>query len=107
MLYAIVFLLLLVDVPNEKMHVLVFSEKEWCAPCLKMDKEVWPDKEVQEEINKRAIHTKMTQGDYSNWKVKSIPTIIIAEEIDGIGLVERRRNIGFIDKIKLLEFLRR
>jgi thioredoxin-related protein len=40
---------------ENKNILLVFSGSDWCAPCVKLDKELWKSKEFQAESNKNWV----------------------------------------------------
>ena len=54
---------------NNKNIVLVFQGSDWCAPCIKLDKQVWSTKEFQELANDHFI---MLQADFPRKKSNQI-----------------------------------
>jgi len=60
----------------------------WCGPCIKMDREVWPDPIIEKELQKYGIGVKfpgrvdidLHKDLAKRFKVDSIPTIIIMDK---------------------------
>ncbi|HSR54195.1 MAG TPA: thioredoxin family protein [Acidobacteriota bacterium] len=55
---------------------------DWCGPCLKMDREVWPDDQVV-ELSKKfvliSIDTDRDEGTARRFQVDSLPTVVFAD----------------------------
>jgi hypothetical protein len=84
-------------------EVLIFTDPPNCPGCKRLEEESLPF--VQAELKEYKV-TRYHPIDSAAWKVDTIPTIIIAEPSPN-GLVEQRRHVGFMDRFKLREFLRR
>lgn len=55
---------------NGKSIILVFQGSDWCAPCIKLDREVWSTKEFQELAKDRFV---MLKADFPRKKGNKLP----------------------------------
>lgn len=56
---------------NNQNIVLVFQGSDWCAPCIKLDKEVWSTSQFQ---NLAKNHFVMLQADFPKRKQNKLPS---------------------------------
>ncbi len=57
---------------NDRPIVLVFQGSDWCAPCIKLDREIWSTKEFKDYSKD---HFVMLQADFPRKKANSLPTL--------------------------------
>lgn len=57
---------------NNRPIVLVFQGSDWCAPCIKLDREIWSTDEFKEYAKD---HFVMLQADFPRKKANSLPTL--------------------------------
>ncbi|WP_349353024.1 MULTISPECIES: thioredoxin family protein [unclassified Flagellimonas] len=55
---------------HEKNIILVFQGSDWCAPCIKLDREVWSTKEFQQLAKDRFV---MLKADFPRKKGNKLP----------------------------------
>ncbi|WP_394332521.1 thioredoxin family protein [Maribacter thermophilus] len=55
---------------EDKTIILVFQGSDWCAPCIKLDREVWSTKEFQTYAKEHYI---MLQADFPRRKKNKLP----------------------------------
>ena len=55
---------------ENKNIILVFQGSDWCAPCIKLDREVWSTEEFKEYA---AAHFIMLQADFPRKKANALP----------------------------------
>ncbi|UWX56177.1 thioredoxin family protein [Maribacter litopenaei] len=55
---------------NHKPIILVFQGSDWCAPCIKLDREVWSTDEFQKYAED---HYVMLQADFPRKKLNALP----------------------------------
>ncbi|WP_291871615.1 thioredoxin family protein [Maribacter sp.] len=55
---------------NNKLIILVFQGSDWCAPCIKLDKEIWSTEEFKSYA---AEHFVMLQADFPKRKRNALP----------------------------------
>lgn len=60
------------QIAKEKHHpiILVFQGSDWCAPCIKLDREVWSTEEFQKYAKD---HYVMLQADFPRKKKNALP----------------------------------
>jgi thioredoxin-related protein len=58
-------------VSEDKPIVLVFQGSDWCAPCIKLDREVWSQQEFQQYAGS---HWVMLQADFPRRSQNSLPS---------------------------------
>ena len=83
-----------------KVKTVVDFYATWCGPC-KMLGPVFEEVSKESDINFVKVDIDTHEDLCREYKVMSVPTLILFE--DGI---EVRRNIGFIPKDKLIEFIK-
>jgi len=54
---------------ENKNIILVFSGSDWCAPCIKLEKEIWSSSEFQNEVKKYWI---LLKADFPRRKVNKL-----------------------------------
>lgn len=77
--------------------VLVFQGSDWCAPCIKLDKEIWSSQEFQ-KLSKD--HFVMLKADFPRKKANKL-----SEELtlQNGKLAEKYNNQGFFPLVVLLD----
>lgn len=55
---------------ENKNIILVFQGSDWCAPCIKLDREIWSTKEFRAYA---ATHFVMLQADFPRKKINALP----------------------------------
>ncbi len=55
---------------NDKKLILVFSGSDWCAPCIKLEKEIWESEEFQQYAE---AHYVMVRADFPRHKENKLP----------------------------------
>ena len=55
---------------EDKPIILVFSGSDWCAPCIKLDKEIWQSKEFDSYASKNYI---LYRADFPRKKSNKLP----------------------------------
>ena len=58
-------------IAQDKPIVLVFQGSDWCAPCIKLDREVWSQPEFQQYA---ASHWVMLQADFPRRSQNTLPS---------------------------------
>lgn len=103
-----IYLLLLLSVIGEvqERYLMVFSNKDYCPPCLKMDTETFTNEAVKEELKTFKVYENLPKKSYKEWHVDKIPTYIVVKKVPG-GFTEDHRHIGFLEATKFVEFLKK
>lgn len=87
------------EVASEKNQniVLVFQGSDWCAPCIKLDKEIWSTEEFN---NLSKDHFVMLKADFPRKKTNKL-----SEELteQNAKLAETYNNQGFFPLVVLLD----
>lgn len=89
--------------PEKEITIYVFKAV-WCEPCKRMAP-YWNSTEVQNIIKENKYRLEFVDSDEDKEKVKlykvtAVPTIVVCKES------EIKRNIGYLTKSKLVEFLK-
>jgi len=77
--------------------VLVFQGSDWCAPCIKLDKEIWSTTEFQKLAND---HFVMVKADFPRKKTNKL-----SEELQtqNAALAEKYNREGFFPLVVVLD----
>lgn len=91
--------------------MMLYFTADWCGPCQKMKRTVWPDGEVEQTVNERVVpvyidvDSEMGQKLGYEYGVQSIPTFLFTDA-SGRALRDEAgaelRLIGLLDKPKLM-----
>lgn len=76
--------------------VLVFQGSDWCAPCIKLDKEIWSTQEYQ---NLAKNHFVMLKADFPRKKANKLSE---AQELQNKRLAETYNNQGYFPYVVVL-----
>jgi thioredoxin-related protein len=77
--------------------VLVFQGSDWCAPCMKLDKEIWSTAEFQ---NLAKDHFVMLKADFPRRKANKLPENL---EKQNAKLAEAYNNQGFFPLVVIID----
>ncbi|CAH8282080.1 thioredoxin-related protein [Mariniflexile fucanivorans] len=77
--------------------VLVFQGSDWCAPCMKLDKEIWSTKEYQ---NLAKNHFVMLKADFPRKKANKLSEEL---ELQNKKLAETYNNQGYFPYVVVLD----
>ena len=80
-----------------KTILLVFSGSDWCAPCIKLDKNVW-----QSEVFKAYAHDKLVllRADFPKKKNNALPDEL---RTSNLALAEKYNKEGFFPLVAVLD----
>jgi thioredoxin-related protein len=81
---------------ENKKIILVFQGSDWCAPCIKLDKEIWSTEEFKDYASKNFV---MVQADFPRKKANRLPKE--QEEKNGL-LAEKYNQQGFFPHVVVL-----
>lgn len=87
--------------------VLIDFATTWCAPCVMMDKHVWPKPAVQEALDSKVVPLRIDLDAKSapplveKYSIEYVPTILL---IDAQGQELKRE--GFVDDEQLIEMIK-
>lgn len=76
--------------------VLVFQGSDWCAPCIKLDKEIWSSAEFQKLASD---HFVMVKADFPRKKANKLPSEL---EAQNAKLAEAYNNEGYFPLVVVL-----
>ena len=76
--------------------ILVFQGSDWCAPCIKLDKEVWSTSEFQKSAKNHFI---MLKADFPRKKANKLSETLA---IQNAKLAETYNNKGYFPLVVLL-----
>lgn len=76
--------------------VLVFQGSDWCAPCIKLDKEIWSSQEFQKLAKD---HFVMLQADFPRRKANKLSESLTAQNAK---LAEAYNNQGYFPLVVVL-----
>ena len=91
---------------NEALHkaqkenlkiILVFSGSDWCAPCIKLDKEIWSSTEFQELSKNEFV---MFRADFPR-KTKNL--LDKNQQLENNNLAEKYNENGFFPSVVVLD----
>lgn len=81
---------------NNKTLVLVFSGSDWCAPCIKLDREVWQSTEFKDYA---AQHYALYKADFPRRKANKLSENL---EKQNKGLAEKYNAKGYFPLVLVL-----
>lgn len=82
---------------QNKNIVLVFQGSDWCAPCIKLDKEVWSTQEFQNLANKHFI---MLKADFPRRKANKLSKTLTDQNAK---LAQTYNTEGYFPLVVLLD----
>lgn len=82
---------------NNQNIVLVFQGSDWCAPCIKLDKEIWSTKEYQELAKNKFV---MLKADFPRKKTNKLATEL---ELQNKKLAEKYNTQGYFPFVVVLD----
>ena len=77
--------------------ILVFSGSDWCAPCIKLDKEIWSSTEFQELIKGEFV---MFRADFPRKTKNSLDK---NQQLQNNNLAEKYNENGFFPSVVVLD----
>ena len=84
-------------VEKKQVIVLVFQGSDWCAPCMKLDKEIWSTETFQQYATK---HYVMLQADFPKRKSNRLPE---AQQKNNDQLAEKYNSKGYFPHVVILD----
>ncbi|MDP5232080.1 MAG: thioredoxin family protein [Cellulophaga sp.] len=81
---------------SNKTLILVFSGSDWCAPCIKLDKDIWQSSEF---INYAAEHYILYKADFPRRKGNQLSEEIVVENKN---LAEKYNTKGYFPLVLVL-----
>ena len=82
---------------ENKKIILVFQGSDWCAPCIKLDKEIWSTEEFKAYAKK---HYVMLQADFPRKKANKLSK---EQQEKNNQLAEKYNKQGFFPHVVLLD----
>lgn len=82
---------------ENKTIVLVFQGSDWCAPCIKLDKEIWSTQEFKDIAKDEFI---MLQADFPRRKKNKLSE---AQQEHNNGLAEKYNKNGYFPYVVVLD----
>lgn len=82
---------------NHQNVVLVFSGSDWCAPCIKLDKNIWQSAEFQ---NYAKDHWTMLRADFPRKKANQLPE---DQKNKNAQLAEKYNKNGYFPLVLVLD----
>lgn len=82
---------------NNQNIVLVFQGSDWCAPCIKLDKEIWSTQEYQ---NLAKQHFVMLKADFPRKKANKLAS---NQELQNKKLAETYNKQGYFPYVVVLD----
>jgi thioredoxin-related protein len=82
---------------ESKKIVLVFQGSDWCAPCMKLDKEIWSTEEFKKHATENYV---MLQADFPKRKANKLPE---AQQKKNDALAEKYNQQGFFPHVVVLD----
>ena len=84
-------------IAQDKPIVLVFQGSDWCAPCIKLDREVWSQPEFQQYA---ASHWVMLQADFPRRSQNTLPS---EQAKANAALAERYNKNGIFQFVVVMD----
>jgi thioredoxin-related protein len=81
---------------ENKSIVLVFSGSDWCAPCIKLDKNVWQSEEFKAYANEKLV---LVRADFPKKKANVLPEAL---QISNKALAEKYNQEGYFPFVVVL-----
>ena len=82
---------------SDRKILLVFQGSDWCAPCIKLDKEVWSTEIFQ---NYAEEHFVLLQADFPRKKANKLPK---AQQEKNNALAEKYNSQGFFPLVVVMD----
>ncbi|MBT3871208.1 MAG: thioredoxin family protein [Flavobacteriaceae bacterium] len=82
---------------ENKKIILVFQGSDWCAPCIKLDREIWSTDEFKTYANKKYV---MLKADFPRKKKNLLPK---TEQENNNKLAERYNSNGHFPFVVVLD----
>ncbi len=82
---------------SDRKILLVFQGSDWCAPCIKLDKEVWSTEFFQ---NYAEEHFVLLQADFPRKKANKLPG---AQQEKNNALAEKYNSQGFFPLVVVMD----
>ncbi|WP_299111365.1 thioredoxin family protein [uncultured Winogradskyella sp.] len=82
---------------GDKIIVLVFQGSDWCAPCIKLDREVWSTQEFQDLAEDKFV---MLQADFPRRKNNKLTT---EQQEHNNALAEKYNKNGYFPFVVILD----
>ncbi|WP_340156567.1 thioredoxin family protein [uncultured Winogradskyella sp.] len=82
---------------GDKIIVLVFQGSDWCAPCIKLDREVWSTQEFQDLAEDKFV---MLQADFPRRKSNKLTT---EQQEHNNALAEKYNKNGYFPFVVILD----
>ncbi|WP_372775193.1 thioredoxin family protein [Mangrovibacterium sp.] len=82
---------------SNKIIVLVFSGSDWCAPCMKLEKEIWESETFK---NYAEDHFVMVRADFPRGKANKLPK---EQEEKNAKLAEKYNQNGYFPSVVIID----
>lgn len=82
---------------QQKKVVLVFQGSDWCAPCIKLDREIWSTEAFKTYAAK---HFVMVKADFPKKKKNQLPK---AQEAQNNALAEKYNTVGYFPLVVVFD----
>jgi thioredoxin-related protein len=86
-----------IAIENNENILVVFQGSDWCAPCIKLDREIWSTSEFQKLANN---HFVMVKADFPRKKTNQLSKALQAQNAK---LAERYNRDGFFPLVVVLD----
>lgn len=82
---------------EDKQILLVFSGSDWCAPCIKLDRDIWQSKEFQSNANQKFV---LYRADFPRRKENRLKEQLVRENKE---LADRYNPKGYFPLVLVLD----
>ena len=82
---------------GEKRIILVFQGSDWCAPCMKLDREIWSQDSFIEYANEHYI---MVKADFPRKKANALPA---EQQEKNNAMAEKYNEHGYFPFVVVLD----
>ncbi len=82
---------------SDKKIIMVFQGSDWCAPCMKLDREIWSSDEFTQYAKD---HFVMMQVDFPRKKSNALPE---DQQAQNAGLAEKYNQKGYFPFVVILD----